>query len=86
LPCPLGLFDSFCTSTTNAVACMVSNTGVTCTCATGFSGQKCEIAPALTCNPNPCQNNGFCNVIANALTCFCVGPFTGTLCESPLVG
>ncbi len=34
-----------------------------------------------TCTPNPCQNNGICNINNNQLTCTCDPNYTGLQCE-----
>lgn len=33
------------------------------------------------CVPNPCNNNGACNVTNGKVTCSCEDPFTGDRCE-----
>ncbi|KAJ8034212.1 Neurogenic locus notch-like protein 1 [Holothuria leucospilota] len=40
-------------------------------------------APFNPCNPNPCQNGGFCSINGNTFSCQCVGLFTGQTCTQP---
>lgn len=51
-----------------------------CNCPDGFFGRNCEFVDL--CQPNPCQNGGFC---VNELTgeCFCQPGFSGPNCEFP---
>jgi len=63
----------------------------TCVCPSNFIGANCEfptfattIAPARSCNPNPCLLGGTCieNQFAqNGFVCNCPPGITGTVCS-----
>uniref|UniRef100_A0A0N5AY98 Delta-like protein n=1 Tax=Syphacia muris TaxID=451379 RepID=A0A0N5AY98_9BILA len=46
-----------------------------CNCEKGWGGQYCNIGK------NPCQNGGFCEVIADGFLCRCESGFYGHFCE-----
>lgn len=58
-------------------------TAATCDCSgTLYTGSLCQ-TETVTCHPNPCQNNGVCQKLAeNTVGCLCQGTgFTGERCE-----
>ena len=56
-----------------------------CICTDGYSGDKCNIAPAANaCDAVSCGEYGICNVKTGA--CVCKGGYTGTHCEIAQTG
>ncbi|XP_062616357.1 fibropellin-1-like [Saccostrea cucullata] len=54
----------------------------TCTCTTGFSGDRCEFSATDYCANNPCQNGGTCTSGTTTHSCQCPTGFTGSNCET----
>lgn len=52
----------------------------TCTCATGFTGDNCEVN-IDDCIPDPCKNKALCEDADNDFTCKCSPGYEGKLCE-----
>ncbi|XP_053722608.1 EGF-like repeat and discoidin I-like domain-containing protein 3 isoform X1 [Synchiropus splendidus] len=60
-----------------------------CICADGFSGDTCNLTETGPCSPNPCKNDGSCEVIApvrrgdvfNEYVCKCRPGFEGLHCQ-----
>lgn len=44
-------------------------------------GTTCN-TPTDPCSPNPCRNNGICNVLNGQATCQCTSSYTGNRCET----
>lgn len=54
----------------------------TCVCASGYTGQFCQI-DINECEPNPCLNNGKCTEpIPGSYKCECSENFSGKNCET----
>ncbi|XP_065915266.1 uncharacterized protein [Dysidea avara] len=53
-----------------------------CTCPEGITGDSCEFNP---CDPDPCGNNGDCNVLsAGNYSCDCTRGYTGNNCTTEI--
>ncbi|XP_032416757.1 EGF-like repeat and discoidin I-like domain-containing protein 3 isoform X2 [Xiphophorus hellerii] len=60
-----------------------------CICADGFGGDTCNLTETGPCSPNPCRNDGSCEVIAptrrgdvfNEYICKCQPGFEGAHCQ-----
>ena len=65
----------------NGATCSESLGIVSCSCATGFTGDKCE-NNIDECSSNPCQNNGVCKDVTNGYECTCPPGITGDQCET----
>ncbi|XP_033843400.1 lactadherin-like isoform X1 [Periophthalmus magnuspinnatus] len=60
-----------------------------CICADGFTGDTCNLTETGPCSPNPCQNDGTCEVLAptrrgdvfNEYLCRCQPGFEGVHCQ-----
>ncbi|XP_062845304.1 lactadherin-like isoform X2 [Trichomycterus rosablanca] len=60
-----------------------------CICAEGFTGDTCNLKEDGPCRPDPCQNDGQCEVISssrrgdvfNGYVCKCQPGFEGTNCQ-----
>ncbi|XP_023188570.1 EGF-like repeat and discoidin I-like domain-containing protein 3 isoform X2 [Xiphophorus maculatus] len=60
-----------------------------CICADGFGGDTCNLTETGPCSPNPCRNDGSCEVIAptrrgdvfNEYICRCQPGFEGAHCQ-----
>ncbi|TNM90853.1 EGF-like repeat and discoidin I-like domain-containing protein 3 isoform X2 [Takifugu flavidus] len=60
-----------------------------CICADGFGGDTCNLTETGPCNPNPCNNDGQCEVVAptrrgdvfNEYICRCQTGFEGVHCQ-----
>ncbi|XP_072237037.1 lactadherin-like isoform X2 [Leuresthes tenuis] len=60
-----------------------------CICADGFAGDTCNLTETGPCSPNPCKNDGTCEVIAptrrgdvfNEYICRCQPGFEGVHCQ-----
>lgn len=51
-----------------------------CSCPVGYSASLCEIAVPNSCDSNPCQNGGTCNLVTlNNYTCSCTTGYRGKL-------
>ena len=51
----------------------------------GFTGLNCGTSINSVCNPNPCLNNGVCEIsAANSYTCTCSSGFNGVNCQNVL--
>lgn len=64
----------------NGGTCEATDEAFECTCAGGFTGALCEIAPADVCDPNPCDNGGTCEAVGESFECICADGFTGETC------
>ncbi|KAL4613242.1 EGF-like repeat and discoidin I-like domain-containing protein 3 isoform X2 [Arapaima gigas] len=61
-----------------------------CICAEGFTGDTCNATERGPCNPNPCKNDGTCEVIShsrrgdvfNEYVCKCLPGFEGIHCQN----
>ncbi|XP_061615644.1 EGF-like repeat and discoidin I-like domain-containing protein 3 isoform X2 [Phyllopteryx taeniolatus] len=61
-----------------------------CICADGFGGDTCNLTETGPCSPNPCKNDGTCQVIApsrrgdvfNEYICNCRAGFDGAHCQT----
>ncbi|XP_063053665.1 milk fat globule EGF and factor V/VIII domain containing b isoform X1 [Engraulis encrasicolus] len=61
-----------------------------CVCPDGFTGEKCNETEAGPCKPNPCQNDGVCEVISQTrrgdifseYVCKCADGFDGVHCQN----
>ncbi|CAB4027511.1 sushi, nidogen and EGF-like domain-containing 1, partial [Paramuricea clavata] len=69
----------------NNGTCREHNDDITCTCASGFTGKRCEakIIGSL-CAIQPCVNNGTCHEKGDDITCTCANGFTGKRCEAKI--
>ncbi|XP_066505740.1 milk fat globule EGF and factor V/VIII domain containing b isoform X1 [Hoplias malabaricus] len=60
-----------------------------CICSDGFTGDTCNETETGPCHPNPCKNDGICEVIANSgrgdvftgFVCKCQKGFEGVYCQ-----
>ncbi|KAI8480747.1 hypothetical protein Bbelb_415400 [Branchiostoma belcheri] len=57
--------------------------GYTCTCASGYGGDSCEVN-INDCVRNPCLNNGTCVDGVNSYTCLCSDGYTGKTCQEDI--
>ncbi|XP_053397599.1 sushi, von Willebrand factor type A, EGF and pentraxin domain-containing protein 1-like [Mercenaria mercenaria] len=62
--------------------CTPTTSGFLCTCAGGFQGTTCEIAPD-NCNQNECQNGATCVSSSKNYTCVCPPGYRGHFCQNP---
>ncbi|XP_011486550.1 EGF-like repeat and discoidin I-like domain-containing protein 3 isoform X1 [Oryzias latipes] len=61
-----------------------------CICADGFAGDTCNLTETGPCSPNPCKNDGTCEVIASSrrgdvfseYICKCPSGFEGVHCQT----
>ncbi|XP_036399884.1 EGF-like repeat and discoidin I-like domain-containing protein 3 isoform X2 [Megalops cyprinoides] len=61
-----------------------------CICADGFTGDTCNATESGPCNPNPCKNDGKCEVISHSrrgdvfgeYVCKCRAGFDGVHCQN----
>ncbi|KAH3889329.1 hypothetical protein DPMN_013383 [Dreissena polymorpha] len=65
----------------NGGSCTNEIAKFTCTCATGYTGARCETNPN-NCDPQPCQNGGACVDGLATYTCNCAPGYTGATCAS----
>src|SRR5262245_131852 len=68
----------------NGGVCSETAAGLSCTCPSGFVGDRCEIN-VDDCTPNPCQNGGACTDLVNDTSCACPSGFAGKNCEIVLL-
>jgi len=73
-----------CPAHSNVCSPNANEDGYVCGCASGYSGDTCDVFVA--CDSNPCLNGGLCqNTNNNAdYTCGCSGYYQGTQCETHL--
>ncbi|GAA6068125.1 milk fat globule EGF and factor V/VIII domain containing b, partial [Tachysurus ichikawai] len=57
-----------------------------CICSDGFKGDTCNETEPGPCHPNPCKNDGICELqrgdVFGGYTCKCMKGFEGTHCEN----
>ena len=88
----MGLLDQQVTITSlnyclNGATCVDAANSVTCLCATGYTGDRCDQDIDECATGTPCQNGGVCtNSPAGSFTCACIAPFEGSLCADANVG
>jgi len=58
-----------------------TESGYTCYCQPGYTGEQCEIEDI--CYPNPCQHGGICVDVKGELECECKDGYYGDFCEIP---
>ncbi len=64
---------------------MTGSATTTCTAAGTWSSAAPTCAPTITpCTPNPCLNNGSCNVAGLGYTCTCAPGYSDTNCGTPV--
>ena len=54
--------------------------GGKCECLATYGGDMCQVA--LTCSPNPCQNDQPCVEINGVARCFCTADFVEPYCHT----
>lgn len=67
----------------NGATCVDGVYEHTCNCATGYTGEKCEI-DLDECISQPCQNDAMCVDGGSRYSCQCSAGFTGTNCETDI--
>jgi len=68
------------TSCLNGGNCIQGMVGF-CQCINGYSGDRCQHAPAF-CDNRPCGSNGVCQLAADYFLCICDAGWDGTLCNN----
>uniref|UniRef100_A0A6B2E8N3 Putative cadherin egf lag seven-pass g-type receptor n=1 Tax=Phlebotomus kandelakii TaxID=1109342 RepID=A0A6B2E8N3_9DIPT len=63
----------------NGATCIGSASNISCICAAGFTGPRCEIPVALAFGECSCLNGGTCGF--NSTECVCPSGFEGDRCE-----
>uniref|UniRef100_A0AAY5KUZ3 PG-M n=1 Tax=Esox lucius TaxID=8010 RepID=A0AAY5KUZ3_ESOLU len=64
----------------NGGSCYKSGALHTCSCAPGYSGDRCE-TDIDECQSNPCRNGGTCVDRLNSFTCICLPSYSGLHCD-----
>jgi len=57
-----------------------NNTGYTCSCKPGYTGQYCQ-TPSVSCSSSSCTN-GKCSVTSNKIKCTCSNNWYGDKCDT----
>jgi len=70
----------------NGGVCVVVLGNPACACGAGFSGSRCEIAPAgsptnTLCGLQPCLNGGTCQATGDSFVCLCTTGYSGSVCQ-----
>lgn len=81
----------FCHVSNDCTACNTSNVqcvravngSYVCACATGFTGEDCEIQ-IDNCVDVTCSENGRCRNLIGSSTCMCDRGYTGIFCEAEI--
>ncbi|XP_041792395.1 versican core protein-like [Chelmon rostratus] len=64
----------------NGGSCYKSGSMYVCSCAAGYSGDRCE-TDVDECQSNPCRNGGTCVDGLASFTCVCLPSYSGLYCE-----
>ncbi|XP_068616864.1 neurocan core protein-like [Brachionichthys hirsutus] len=64
----------------NGGTCYTSGSIYKCSCALGYTGDRCEI-DIDDCQSNPCRNGGTCFDGVACFTCMCLPSYSGRYCE-----
>uniref|UniRef100_A0A8C9XKQ3 Versican core protein n=1 Tax=Sander lucioperca TaxID=283035 RepID=A0A8C9XKQ3_SANLU len=76
----LGLYSCTDNICLNGGSCYKSGSIYTCSCAPGYSGDRCE-TDTDECQSNPCRNGGTCVDGLASFTCVCLPSYSGLYCE-----
>ncbi|XP_028433610.1 versican a [Perca flavescens] len=78
--CFKGLYSCTDNICLNGGSCYKSGSIYTCSCAPGYSGDRCE-TDTDECQSNPCRNGGTCVDGLASFTCVCLPSYSGLYCE-----
>uniref|UniRef100_A0A8R1DQT0 Uncharacterized protein n=1 Tax=Caenorhabditis japonica TaxID=281687 RepID=A0A8R1DQT0_CAEJA len=69
----------------NGGKCSQTRSTFSCSCPSGFRGERCDEKEKMSCGRNPCVNDGICVRVGDTAKCDCPYGFTGLKCEDRVV-